>query len=48
MCDLDVMGTPSKLRVIRKVAALVRVRATFDLNCEEKVSRNWTRSVYGV
>ncbi len=29
MCDLDVMGAPSKLSVIRNAAALARVRPTF-------------------
>ncbi len=29
MCDLDVMGAPSKLSVIRKAAALARARPTF-------------------
>ncbi len=33
------MGTPSKLRVIRKATDLVRVRPTLDLRCEEKTTR---------
>jgi hypothetical protein len=28
------MGSPSKLSVIRKAVALARVRPTFDLNCD--------------
>ncbi len=39
VCDLDVMGDPSKLSVIRKAAALARVRPTFLLNCWEKAER---------
>ncbi len=35
MCDLDVMGAPSKVSVIRKAAALARARPTFALSCEE-------------
>jgi hypothetical protein len=31
--ECDVMGDPSKLSVIRKTTALVRVRATLFLNC---------------
>ena len=34
MCDLDVMDVPSKVSVIRKVAALARVRPTFVFSCE--------------
>ena len=37
MCDVEVIGDPSWLRLIRKVAALVRVFPTFDLICEENV-----------
>ena len=36
MCDLDVMGVPSKLNVIRKVVDSSRVRSTLCLSCEEK------------
>jgi hypothetical protein len=32
-CDLDVMGAPSKLSVIRKAAALTRVKSTLLLSC---------------
>ncbi len=39
VCDLDVMGPPPKLSVLRKVAVLARVRPTFDLSCEEKAAR---------
>ena len=42
MCDLDVMGAPSKLGVIRKAAALARVRPTFVWSCEEEAAwRKW-------
>ncbi len=33
VCDLDVMGTPSKLSVIRKTSVLVRARPTLLLSC---------------
>ncbi len=36
MCDLDVMGAPSKLSVIRKAADLGRPRPTFLLIWVEK------------
>jgi hypothetical protein len=36
VCDLDVMGTPSKLRVIRKVSSLARARPTLLLSWTEK------------
>ena len=48
MCDLDVMGAQSKIRVLRKAATLARVRTTLLLNYTEKAARrkwNWTRSV---
>ncbi len=35
-CDLDVIDTPSKLNVTRKVADLTRIFPTLDLNIEEK------------
>ena len=35
VCDLDVMGNPSKLSFIREVSSLVRERPTLDLICEE-------------
>jgi hypothetical protein len=41
VCDLDVMGTPSKLSVIRKVATLARVVQTnprFDLRGERRAA----------
>ncbi len=38
MCDLDVMGAPSKLSVIRKAVALRRVRPTFLLSWAEKAA----------
>ncbi len=34
MCNFEVIGDPSSLRFTRKVAALVRVLATVDLNCD--------------
>jgi hypothetical protein len=36
-CDLDVMVSPSKLNVIRKVVVLTRVRPTLLLIWVEKV-----------
>jgi hypothetical protein len=33
VCDLDVMGVPSKLSVIRKAVSLERVRSTLLLSC---------------
>jgi hypothetical protein len=39
VCDLDVMGDPSKLSVIRKDAALARSRTTLFLNCWARVAR---------
>ncbi len=47
VCDLDVMVTPSKLRVTRRTVPLVRMLSVHDLSCEEKVERwkwNWSRS----
>ncbi len=47
---IDVMGTPSKLSVIRKDVSLVRVRSTLDLNCDENTvwwKWNWSRLVCG-
>ncbi len=35
MCDLDVIGTPSKFRLIRSVAVLVKMLPILDLICEE-------------
>ena len=43
MCDLDVTGAPSTLRVILSAAALARMLPTLD-HCEEKAERlkwNW-------
>ena len=37
--DLDVIGAPSRFRLIRKTAALVRIFPTLDLRIEEQVSR---------
>jgi hypothetical protein len=36
VCDLDVMGDPSKLSVIRKVATLARVSPTLFLSWQRK------------
>jgi hypothetical protein len=33
VCDLDVMGVPSKLIVIRKGTSLTRTRSTLFLSC---------------
>ena len=38
MCDLDVIGDPSKLGVLRKDEDLVRMLPTRDLNCEENTT----------
>jgi len=46
VCDLDVMGAPSTLSVIRKTSALGMVRSTLDLRWEESAARrklNWPR-----
>jgi hypothetical protein len=48
VCDLDVMGAPSILSIIRKAAALARAKPTLLLSCEEKAAWrkwNWSRSV---
>ena len=39
VCDLDVIGVPSKLSVIRKAEALTMLRGTLDLSCEENTVR---------
>ena len=39
MCDLETIGTPSILRVIHNTAVLTRMMPTFDLSCEENVTR---------
>jgi hypothetical protein len=39
VCDLDMMGVPSKLSVIRKTAVLQRVRPTLILIRTEKAVR---------
>jgi hypothetical protein len=44
------MGVPSKLSVIRKVATLTRARPTLFLSCWAKAAQrkwNWSRSVCG-
>ena len=35
MCDLEAIGAPSMLRLIRSAAALARMWPTLDLSCEE-------------
>ena len=39
VCDLDMMGDPSKLSVIRKAASLVKVSPTLLLSWTEKAAR---------
>ena len=39
VCDLEVIGAPSRLRLIRKVVTLVRIDETHDLSIEEKTVR---------
>jgi hypothetical protein len=39
VCDLDMMGDPSKLNVTRNAAALARICPTLDLSIEEKAVR---------
>jgi hypothetical protein len=39
LCDLEVIDTSSRLRLIRKVPTLSRVFPTLDLNCEENTTR---------
>ena len=42
VCDTEVTDSPSRLRLIRKVEALVKIKLTRDLNIEEKaVWRKW-------
>ncbi len=42
VCDLEVIGDPSRLRLIRKTTTLVRIDETRDLNIEEKdTCRKW-------
>ena len=38
-CVLDVIGAPSRLRLIRKAGALVRINKTRDLSIDEKAAR---------
>ena len=38
-CDVDMMGVPAKLSVIRKAAALARARPTLFLSLAEKAAR---------
>ena len=45
VCDLEAIGAPSIINVIRSAAALSRMSPNLDLICEEKVVRwkwNWT------
>ena len=39
MCDLDAVGAPSILRLIRSVASLERMLPILDLSCEENAAR---------
>ena len=39
VCDLDVIGAPSKLSVIRRAAAFARMFPHRDLSIEEKAAR---------
>ncbi len=39
MYDLEVMGTPSILNIIRQTSTLVRVRSTLDLSWGEQEKR---------
>ncbi len=43
VCDVDVMGTPSQLNVIRKDVSLVRTRSTLLLNCWTKTALTRSR-----
>jgi len=38
-CDLEAIGAPSILKLIRIAAALARMSPTFDLSCEENAAR---------
>jgi hypothetical protein len=37
VCDVESIGTPSLLKIIRSDSSLVRMFPTFILNCEENV-----------
>jgi hypothetical protein len=39
VCGLEVIGTPSRLRLIRNDAALTMIDDTCDLSIDEKVAR---------
>jgi len=57
VCDVEVIGVPSRLRLIRKSGTLAKIKLTRDLNIEEKTARrkwknpplvdceNWTPEV---
>ncbi len=45
-CDVDMMGTPSKLSVIRKPVVLGRARPTLLLNWTENLHASHTLGVY--
>jgi hypothetical protein len=36
-CDFEVIGDPSRLRLLRKTVSWTRVLHTLDLRCEENV-----------
>ncbi len=44
MCDLEVMGVPSILSIIRKAGALARVRPTLDFSWAEQAERRKWKS----
>ena len=39
VCDLDVIGSPSRLMLIRKISVFVRVLSTLGLSCGENTTR---------
>ena len=39
MCDLNVIGVPSRLRLIRKTVDLASRFPHFDLSCEKNAAR---------
>jgi hypothetical protein len=48
VCDLEDVGVPSIITLIRKVSVLVRMSPTFDLRCEEDtVRRKWKSPLVG-
>jgi hypothetical protein len=48
VCDLEVIGSPSRLRLLRNAAVLSRIDETRDLSIEEKeeaARRKWNAGV---